>query len=78
MPNHLDVVDRHRPVEVVTVDTDLCDACSGTGAKVAAYVYAELPSGRSLAYCGSHATRYWTELNRQASTVIDLRHLITR
>lgn len=59
---------------VVEVEDDLCDACPA-GAKVRAYVYADLDSG-TLGYCGHHGTKYWDELNRQANFVIDLRHQV--
>lgn len=68
-----DIVDRHRPV-VVTVSTDTCDGkgCHGTRA----YVYAEFPDGRSLAYCGSHGRRYTPGLRAAGATIIDLTYLI--
>lgn len=72
----VDVVDRHRPVIVtIEVDTDFCDACPAE-AKVQAYLYAELPSGRALAFCGHHGTEYLPNLELIHAKVIDLRHLI--
>lgn len=66
-----DVVDRGK-TRVVQVDRDECDACP-PDAHVRAYVYAELPSGRSIAMCSHHGTRHWAALNAQAVVVIDLR-----
>lgn len=60
---------------VVEVPTDECDACGDAHTK--AYVYAEHPNwAASLAYCGSHGTRYMNELRACGATIIDLRHLI--
>lgn len=59
----------------ITVDSDECDAC-GEQAHVQAFLYAEMPSGHTLSYCGNHGTRYLDELIRQGATVIDMRHLI--
>lgn len=61
-------------VNVISVDTDECDAC--TDAHSRAFLYAEMPSGHTLAYCGSHGTRYLDALIRQGAKVIDMRHLI--
>jgi hypothetical protein len=57
----VDVVDRHT---------------TKVGSQVQAYVYAELPSGRSVSYCAHHGTKYWDALNAQASVVIDLRDTV--
>lgn len=65
-----------RPV-VVEVDADECDACPAA-AHVKAFVYAEMPSGLSLAYCGSHGTRFLAALIAQDAHIIDLRHLIPK
>lgn len=67
-----DIVDRHRPL-TIEVAADTCDRCG-----VRAYVYAEMPSGRTLAYCAHHGTEYWAQLTRQADHVIDLRHLVPK
>lgn len=61
-------------VHAITVDTDECDAC--TDAHVQAFLYAEMPSGHTLSYCGNHGTRYLDGLTRQGAKIIDLRHLI--
>lgn len=63
-------------MDAVTVDRDECDACPAE-AHVKAYVFAKMPSGSTLAYCGSHGTRYFTELARQADTLIDLRYTLS-
>lgn len=68
----VDVVDRHR-ITVVEVDADRCDARE-CGAR--AFVYAEMPSGNSLSFCGHHGGEYLEGLAAQGATVIDLRHLI--
>ena len=65
-----DIVDRARVVEV---DYDLCDA-KNCGAK--SYVFAQMPNGYSISFCGHHGTEYWDGLNRTAVVVIDLRHTI--
>lgn len=57
---------------VVEVDGDRCDQC---GPAVQAYVYATFKKG-SLALCGHCATAGWTNLNQQATSIVDLRHLI--
>lgn len=62
-------------MQVVEVDTDTCDACPSV-AHVKAYVYAQMPSGLTVSYCGSHGTKYFTELAQQAVKIIDLRYLI--
>lgn len=56
---------------VVNVEDDLCDACG-----CRAYVYAELPNGGSLAYCGSHGGRFIPKLTDLGATIVDLRHMI--
>ena len=53
---------------VLTVDTDRCFTCGSQ-----AFVYAELPSGKSIALCGHHGTEAWDKLNREAVVVIDHR-----
>jgi len=69
----VDIVDRGKPRTVV-VDGLEDDRCFTCGAE--AFVYAKMPSGRAVAYCGHHGTAYWEQLNVQASKVIDMRHLI--
>ena len=66
----LDIVDR---LKVIEVADDLCDA-KNCGAK--SYVFAQMPNGHSVSYCGHHGTEYWAGLNRTATVVIDLRHTI--
>ena len=61
----VDIVDR---VKVVEVEDDWCDTCGSR-----AYVYAKMPSGRTVTYCAHHGTVYWDRLNAQASIVIDHR-----
>ncbi len=56
---------------VVTVDDDRCDAC---GSRV--FVFAELPDGGSLGYCGHHGSRFLPRLTEIGATVIDLRHMV--
>ncbi|WP_345803287.1 hypothetical protein AAIB33_09470 [Microbacterium sp. AZCO] len=67
----VDIIDRHRTA-VLEMSDDICLQCD-TDAKVQAYVYAELPSGRSVAYCAHHGTVYWERLNELALVVIDHR-----
>ena len=71
-----DIVDRGKKTTVIEVEVDWCDACSGSGAQVKAYVFAELPSGRTVCYCASHGTRYWDALNAQARFVVDMRDTV--
>ena len=59
---------------VIEVDEDTCDRC---GPSTVAYVYALMPSGRSLAYCGSCGTRFMDGLIEQGATIVDQRHRIT-
>lgn len=59
--------------EVIEVAADTCDHC---GPSVKAYLYARMPSGLGLAYCGSCGTRYLAALLEQRATIIDQRHLI--
>lgn len=68
----VDVVDRPLVVEVAA---DTCDACPAD-AHVKAFVFAQLPSGRSLAYCGSHGAHHMDALITAGATIIDRRHLI--
>lgn len=56
---------------VVNVDDDRCDACG-----CRAYVYVELATGGSLAYCGSHGRRFMPRLNELGATIVDLTHMI--
>lgn len=56
-------------------DFEGCDHC---GWNVQSFVFAEMPSGLPLSYCGSCGTRFWVELNRQAALVVDMRHLIEK
>ena len=73
----VDIVDRHR-VAVVADAPEYCDACAGTGAQVEAFVFAELPSGGSVAYCGHHGTKYFDRLCEIALVVVDHRdHVMT-
>ena len=58
-------------MDVVQVDADTCDACG-----CRAFVYAELATGGSLAYCGSHGGRYIPRLTEIGATIVDLRHMI--
>ena len=71
----VDIVDRHRTPHA-GVAADYCDTCAGTGAHVEAFVFAELPSGLSVAYCAHHGTRYLERLREIALVVIDHRHLV--
>ena len=59
----------------IQVDTDTCDACPAI-AHVRAYVYAEMPSGLTLAFCGSHGRRHTPALLAQGATIIDLSYTI--
>lgn len=61
-------------MNVIEVDTDTCDRC---GPNVRAYLYASMPSGHTLAYCGSCGTRYEAGLREQGARIIDQRHAIT-
>lgn len=63
-------------MHAITVDTDECDACTAD-AHVKSYVFAKMPSGRTVSYCYHHGTEYFTELARQADTLIDLRYTLT-
>ena len=67
-----DVVDR---VTVIEVSTDTCDA---KNCGCPAYLYAKMPSGNALAFCGHHGTEYLPRLREQSAKIIDLRHLIPR
>jgi len=75
-PAPVDIVDTARRTPVIQVDTDLCDTCAGHGGKVQAYVYAKMPSGRTVSYCAHHGTKYWDALNAQADVVIDMRDTV--
>jgi hypothetical protein len=72
-PAPVDVVDTVPHALVVEVDADTCD---GWKCGVPAFLYAEMPSGRSLAYCGHHGTQYLPGLTAQGARIIDLRYLI--
>jgi hypothetical protein len=67
-PEPVDIVDRYPNQTVIEVAQDTCDAC---GAQ--AFVYAEMPDGRTVSYCAHHGTAYWARLNEQAVKVIDFR-----
>ncbi len=71
----IDIVDRY-PTTHLGATPEYCDTCAGTGAYVEAFVFAELPSGLSVAYCGHHGTRYLERLKEIALVVIDHRHLV--
>ena len=71
----VDLVDRHR-ADFVSEGPEYCDTCTGTGAQVEAFVFAELPSGLSVDYCAHHGTRYLERLREVALVVIDHRHLV--
>ncbi|WP_243074326.1 hypothetical protein [Microbacterium sp. SS28] len=71
----VDIIDRHR-IAFISEAPEYCDTCAGTGARVEAFVFAELPSGRSVAYCGHHGTRYLERLREIALVVVDHRHLV--
>lgn len=72
----VDIVDRVR-VAFESETREYCDTCAGTGARVEAFVFAELPSGLSVAYCAHHGTRYFERLSEIALIVVDHRHLVT-
>lgn len=59
----VDVVDRYQNLRY-----EPCDTC---GAR--SYVFATLPSGREVTYCGHHASKYWVKLNALAVKVSDYR-----
>ncbi|MDF2578453.1 MAG: hypothetical protein K0S49_32 [Microbacterium sp.] len=67
----IDIVDRNPRAVVIEVDRDYCDRCD---INVPAKVYAQLPSGRGVAYCGHHGNEYLPGLLEAGATVIDLRH----
>lgn len=71
----VDIVDRRRAGSAEEAP-EYCDACGGSGARVEAFVFAELPSGRSVAYCAHHGTRYLARLRELALVVVDHRHLV--
>jgi hypothetical protein len=62
-------------MNVVEVAADECDACPAV-AHVKAYVYAQMPSGKSVSYCCHHGNEYLPELTRQADIIVDLRHTL--
>lgn len=64
-----DIVDRQPPT-VVEVEKDECARCD---IPVPAKVYAKLPSGRCIAYCGHHGTEYMAGLLEAGATIIDQR-----
>lgn len=71
----VDIVDRYRAGSV-NAAPEYCDTCAGSGANVEAFVFAELPSGLSVAYCAHHGTRYLERLREIALVLIDHRHLV--
>lgn len=71
----VDFVDRDRPTVVVTVPDEYCDSC-GVGSKTKAFVFAELPSGKTVALCGHHGTEALPRLEQLRAKVIDQRYLI--
>ena len=71
----VDIVDLNRGTAVGEAP-EYCDTCAGSGAHVEAFVFAELPSGRSVAYCAHHGTRYLERLREVALVIIDHRHLV--
>jgi len=71
----VDIVDRY-PAIHIEMAPEYCDTCAGTGAHVEAFVFAELPSGLSVAYCAHHGTRYLERLREIALVIIDHRHLV--
>lgn len=62
-------------MNVISVDSDQCDACPSE-AHVAAYVYAELKSGKSLSLCAHHGRQHMVALIEQGATVVDMTHLV--
>lgn len=68
----VDIVDRYPRALVIEVEDDFCDAC-GT-ARVKARLYAKLPDGRTLAFCGSHGTQHFEALIEKGARLIDHRH----
>ena len=59
----------------IEIAEDECDQCP-TEAHVKAYVYAVLPSGRTIAYCGHHGTQHLDALHAQAVHVADFRYML--
>lgn len=62
-------------MDVITVDTDECDACP-TVAHVRAYFYAELKSGRTISLCAHHGREHTAALIEQGAKIVDLSHLV--
>lgn len=74
-PSALHLNDEETGMGTIEVASDECDSC-GEEAHVKAFLFAEMPSGRTLAYCGSHGTRYLDGLINQGARIVDMRHLI--
>lgn len=67
----VDIVDRYPRAVVIEVADDFCDAC-GT-ARVRACVYAKLPDGRTLGFCGHHGDQHYEALLEKGAQVVDHR-----
>lgn len=71
----VDIVDRFPRTVVIEVPDDFCHAC-GPGSKTRAYLYAKLPNGDGVAYCGHHGTAKLAELREQGADIVDNRDRI--
>ena len=66
-----DRVDRATVIEVLS---DRCDAEAKHPAQ--AFVFAQMPDGRSLSFCGHHGAEFMDGLIAAGAIIIDQRHLI--
>lgn len=66
-------------VYAITVDSDECLACDNIAtapAHVAAYVYAEYPSGVTASFCAHHGREHMASLIEHGARIVDLSHLV--
>lgn len=68
----MDVLDDEGMDTPAVVPTETCDHC---GPSVRAYLFV-LVNGTELAYCGSCGTRYFDNLVKVGSVIVDMRHAI--
>lgn len=57
----------------VSIVLDGCDAC---GPHVTAYVFADMPDGLELSYCGHCGARFMDGLRAAGAEILDLRYAI--
>lgn len=58
------------------MDAETFTPCDAKRCRHRSYVFATMPSGNALSFCGHHGVEYTDELRRQGAVVKDYRYRI--